>query len=107
RRSLMIRSAPLTAMLALCALAACASGTAAPPPEGPVTTRDAAPAGAPPGTCWARHVSPATIETVTEQVRVPDAGGTAQGARYRTVTHQRIVEERREIRFETPCPDAL
>lgn len=72
---------------------------------------DSAPPGAKPGTCWGREVSPAVIETVTEQVIVQPAEVLADGtvispAVYRSETHQRIVEERRETWFETPCDDS-
>ena len=67
-----------------------------------------APPGAAPGTCWGRAVSPAVIETVTEQIMVQPAEVLADGsvlspAIYRSETHQRIVRERRETWFETPC----
>lgn len=67
-----------------------------------------APPGAAPGTCWGREVSPAIIETVTEQVLVQPAEVLADGtvvapAAYRSETQQRIVQERRETWFETPC----
>ena len=69
-----------------------------------------APPGAPPGTCWGKQVSPAVIETVTEQVRTTPAvtapdGRTVTPARYATETRQVIVEERRVRWIETPCPD--
>ncbi|SHI67002.1 Putative peptidoglycan binding domain-containing protein [Shimia gijangensis] len=72
------------------------------------STATNAPPGASPGTCWGREVSPATIETVTEQVLIQPAEVLADGtvispAIYRSETQQRIVEERREIWFETPC----
>lgn len=60
------------------------------------------------GSCWGRDVSPATIETVTHQVLVQPAqidedGTVRSGAIYRTETLQRIVDERKELWFETPC----
>jgi len=60
------------------------------------------------GTCFARTTTPALIETVTEQIMVQPAqvrsDGTVQSpAAFRTVTRQRIVRERREVEFETPC----
>lgn len=62
------------------------------------------------GTCFARATTPAVIETVTEQVMVQPANvlsdGTVQSpAAFRTVTRQRILRERREVEFETPCAD--
>ena len=90
------------------ALAACQPlpGVVTPPPD-----LAEAPPGAPPGTCWGKQVSPAVIETVTEQVQTappvtaPD-GRTVTPARYTTATRQVIVEERRTRWIETPCPDA-
>lgn len=72
------------------------------------STATSGPPGAKPGTCWGREVSPAVIETVTEQVMIQPAEVLADGtvispAVYRSETQQRIVEERRETWFETPC----
>jgi len=62
------------------------------------------------GTCFARATTPAVIETVTEQVIVQpaatqDDGTVVSPATFRTNTHQRILRERREVEFETPCAD--
>ena len=70
------------------------------------------PPGAPPGTCWGKSVSPAVVETVTEQILVqpPEIstdGTVVQPAIYKTETLQRIVKERRETWFEAPCPALL
>ncbi|WP_421748562.1 peptidoglycan-binding domain-containing protein [Cognatishimia sp.] len=70
------------------------------------------PPGAPAGTCWGKSVSPAVIETVTEQVLLQPAEITTDGvvtrpAIYKTETLQRIVKERRETWFEAPCPSVL
>jgi hypothetical protein len=67
-----------------------------------------APPGADPGTCWGKDVSPAVIETVTEQIMLQPAeiladGSIAAPAIYKTETRQAIVKERRETWFETPC----
>lgn len=67
------------------------------------------PPGAPAGTCWGKIVTPALIETVTEQVLVQPARATtdssaATPATFRTETQQRIVTERAVSWFETPCP---
>lgn len=64
------------------------------------------------GTCFARTTTPAIIETVTEQVIVQPAqvrsDGTVESpAAFRTVTRQRILRERREVEFETPCASIL
>lgn len=66
----------------------------------------------PPGACWASDVTPAVIETVTEQVQVtPERraadGGVAAPATYRSDTRQQIVTERRAVWFEVPCPETL
>lgn len=66
------------------------------------------PPDAAPGTCWARDVTPAVVETVTDEVLVQPAQITDEGTLlspplYRNETAQRIVSERREIWFETPC----
>jgi hypothetical protein len=73
---------------------------------------DAVPPKAPAGACWVRAVTPAVIETVTEQVlatperRGPD-GVVTEPAGFRTETRQSIVSERREVWFQTPCPGTL
>ena len=90
-------------------LAACqpVPGASVPPPG--LAER---PPGAPPGTCWGRQVSPAVIETITEQVQTAPAvtgpdGRIVTPARYATETRQAIVEARRVRWIETPCPDDL
>ena len=71
-----------------------------------------APPGAAPGTCWGKHVTPAIIETTTHQVMLQPAeiradGSVTQPATFKTETRQEIVRERREIWFQTPCPEIL
>lgn len=94
--------------LGLLAMAGCMQpvdpdrGAERPPPR-------SAPPGAPDGTCWDRHVSPAIIETVTMQVLVQpeerDASGTLiQPAVFRTETRQDIVRPRSESWLEITCP---
>ena len=60
-----------------------------------------------PDACHSRDDTPAVIETVTDQVAVPEvvdgAGRVLKAARYDTQTRQRIVSNRQEIWFETPC----
>ncbi len=62
--------------------------------------------------CWAEDTTPAIIETVTEQVLVqperrgPD-GALISAAVFRIETAQRIVQDRQEVWFRTPCPDLL
>lgn len=72
----------------------------------------AAPPGAEPGTCWGKTVTPAIIETVTDQVisrpaQIADDGTVTRPAAYRTETKQEIVRERTETWFRTPCPDQM
>ncbi|MBO6854760.1 MAG: peptidoglycan-binding protein [Marivivens sp.] len=64
------------------------------------------------GTCQARSITPAIIETVTEQIIVQPAELSATGevlepATFRTVTRQAIVQERREVLFDAVCPRDL
>lgn len=67
-----------------------------------------APPGVAPGTCWGKTVTPAIIETVTNQVLVqptqtlPD-GTVTKPAVYNTETRQDIVRARQDVWFETPC----
>ena len=103
--------ARLIGTLGVCLLAACQSAVVeAPsraeladeilrtsPPEGDSTT------------CWAAEVSPAIIETVTEQSLVTPEIRDAQGevitpASFRSTTRQRIVQDRAEVWFRAPCP---
>ncbi len=63
----------------------------------------------PGGACWASDVTPLVIETVSEQVMITaekrdTTGRVVQPASFRTSTHQRIVQEREEIWFRSPCP---
>lgn len=98
-------------------LAACGNGAGDAPFDGAdrmlgaelVHDHEQAPPGAEPGTCWGRDVTPAIVETLTEQriIRPSAAGsGAAQDAAapvYRTDTRQRIVRAREEFWFRTPC----
>lgn len=91
----------LTCGLMACTPAATIPATPSLPPQ--------APPGAPDGTCWHRNISPAVIETVTDQVLVQPEQRDAQGkiispAVFRTVTRQEIVQPRRVSWIETPCP---
>lgn len=75
-------------------------------------SHDTPPPGTKPGTCWGTDVTPAVVETVTEQVLLQPAQVTSDGsviapALYKTETQQRIVRERREIWFETPCDSQM
>lgn len=93
----MLRMIPLLLLVTACGI---------PTPE-PVT-RMLGPNDALPGTCHARGVTPAILETVTEQQQeapeVRGADGTVvEPAGFRTVTSTRIVQERGEHWFEIPC----
>lgn len=60
------------------------------------------PPSGPEGACWARDVTPAVIETEIEQVMVaPATEGSA--ATFRSTTRQKIVQDRRDVWFRTPC----
>lgn len=104
----MIRSQ--TALAAAClVLAACAPSAPAvgrfDEPAVDATGADI-PAGADPDACYGRDVRPAVIETVTE--RMPVAAVRPQAATaYRVVRRERIVRERQDLWFRTPCPDAM
>ena len=70
------------------------------------------PPGSPPGACWGQEASPAVVETVTEQILLQPAQVRSDGTVevpgvYKTETRQRIVKERRELWFRTPCPDEM
>lgn len=61
------------------------------------------------GRCFAKDVAPAVIETVTiQEIDTPEIrnadGVVTSPASFRTVTRQQIIQERRDIRFETVCP---
>ncbi len=60
-------------------------------------------------TCWAAEVTPAIIETVSEQTLASPEIRDAQGqivtpASFRSTTRQRIVQDRDEVWFRAPCP---
>ena len=64
------------------------------------------------GACWAADTTPAVIETVTEQIIVTEEQRDATGsittpATFQTKTHQRMLQEREEVWFRAPCPDAV
>lgn len=63
-------------------------GDAAHPPETPA------------GSCWGRDTLPAVIETRTETRQLPDGS-------WRSESHQRIVQDRRQVWIRTPCYDTL
>lgn len=74
-----------------------------------VRLRGDGPPPSPKGECWARSVTPAVIETVTEQVVVTEEVRDANGAvvtpaSFRTKTSQRMVQDREAVWFRAPCP---
>ena len=100
----------LLCALAALALAACDAPTAITRGAEPDLLRmnATAPPGAQPGTCWGKTVTPAVVETVTEDILVQPAQvsstGTVQAPPiYRSETRQQIVVPRRENWFQTPC----
>jgi putative peptidoglycan binding protein len=98
--------------LALAGLAACTPQIGALGEPQVSRQTEIAPPGAAPGTCWGKQVAPAIIETVTEQLLLQPAevltdGTVIQPAVYKTETQQRIVRERRETWFRTPCAEDL
>lgn len=71
-------------------------------------SRGVGPPGADPQSCYGREIQPAVIETVTEQIMAePEEldrdGNVRRPAVFVTATEQRIVEDRTETWFETPC----
>ncbi|MGR3757215.1 MAG: peptidoglycan-binding domain-containing protein [Tranquillimonas sp.] len=69
------------------------------------------PEGADPAACYGRDETPAVIETTLRDVQVAPAttaaDGTRQPAVLRREAQPRIVQERRAIWFETPCPSQM
>ncbi len=62
----------------------------------------------PAGICWASDITPAVFETTTEQTlatpEVRDAAGTVTiPASYRTVSKLKMLRDRNEVWFKTPC----
>lgn len=63
------------------------------------------------GRCYGRDITPAVIQTITEQVLVQQASYNEDGtlyapARYESNIRQVIEREREEVAFETLCPPA-
>ncbi len=108
-----MRTEPVVAaVLAGLFLAGCQTALPHMAPPAEVVTRNAAPPGAAPGTCWDQDDTPAVIETVTEQVVLQPAelredGTVARPAVYKTETRQKIVKPRETTWFETPCEAQL
>ncbi|MHA7826383.1 MAG: peptidoglycan-binding domain-containing protein [Roseovarius sp.] len=103
---------PRSIALLSVALVATACAPGQPPGEpGLAQSLRVAPPGAAPGTCWGKQVTPAVVETVTEQVLLHPASYTIEGqplkaAVYRTETRQAILREREVTWFRAPCEDA-
>ena len=71
-------------------------------------TRGMGPPDARANACYGRETTPAVLETVTEQVmiqppQIDSSGQVLEPAIFVTETQQRIISERRELWFETPC----
>lgn len=97
-------------LLACLVLAACTQSLPLGQPNEPniMHTLQEAPPGAAPGTCWGKDISPAIVETITEQIvlqpaEVRNDGTVVQPALYKTETRQAIVSERKVTWFQTPC----
>lgn len=101
--------------LAAVALAACqTAGVPKAPGQLDLTTEvvrldSPGPPAQPEGACWESDITPAVIETVTEQVVVTAEERDAEGritkpATYRTDTRTRIVQDREDVWFRAPCP---
>lgn len=103
----------ITSMILGLTVAACAEQTLISPVE-PVLVESfaAPPPGSDPNSCWGKDVTPAVIETVTQDILVQPAEVSSDGTVvsepiYKRETRQAIVKERRELWFETPCQDKL
>lgn len=106
----MIRSLSLLLVAGL--LSGCAASLSGVGEPDIVQTLAEAPPGAAPGTCWGKVVTPAVIETVTDQIMLQpaemlDDGTILAPAIYKTETRQAIVQERQVTWFETPCASDL
>jgi hypothetical protein len=72
-------------------------------------SEDLRPPDAEPGACYGREIKPAVFETVTQHVVVTAArygvdGALITPATYRTDTVQKMVSDRENLWFKTPCP---
>ena len=102
------------AVLLLGVFAGCdiAPDSAARTPDTSGLLTGSAPPDAPPGTCWGKSVEPAVIETVIAPVlvnpeQVDSEGVVISPAIYRNAPSPKIVQERQETWFETPCEDVM
>lgn len=98
-------------ILVVCALAACQSPAVEAPSRAQLADEvlRTSPPDSDDTTCWAAEVTPAIIETVSEQTLVTPEIRDATGqvvtpASFRSTTKQRIVQDRDEVWFRTPCP---
>lgn len=69
-------------------------------------------AAGPEGTCWASAITPAVFETTTEQsLATPEVldpvGNVITPASYRTVSKLKMLHDREEVWFKTPCAEAM
>ena len=94
----------LSVVAVLSGCAATDDGPVAPPVAGLPAAQG--PAGAEPGSCWGRSITPALIETVTHQRREANADAAAP-ALYTTDTQARILRQRSESWFQAICPEEL
>jgi Putative peptidoglycan binding domain len=114
------RPYPLLAMmLVLCACGAAGNpaGSPASPiiPAGNLLAAELVRSGRPEagaGECWAEELTPAVIETVTEQVEVAPAvpasdGKPAVPATFQSRVQQRILSDRSDVWFLVPCPELM
>jgi len=111
-----MRSQAKRALVALVVLAGCA---AAPSDQANLSRLNAAgqltgdgPADAPPGTCWAKSIQPAILESAEQTVlvvppQIDENGEVLSPAIYRKELRPIIVRDRQETWFETPCDDVL
>ena len=79
--------------------------------EAIVLSGDGPPPG-PEGTCWAHDLIPAVYETTTVQSLVTaeqkDATGRVTApATYKSISKLRVLQERRDIWFTSPCPQEV
>jgi len=92
----MIRTKAIFAVVAL-SLMGCTVGTG-------FSQAQERPDGAKAGTCWAKQIKPAIIQTQTTQSVIPGQGGETI---YQTETSQSIIEEREEVWFQVPCQNVM
>jgi len=99
----------LTALVATLAMTGCVTPLGPTAPEGAtLLAAGEGPPDAVDGACYGKDVTPAVVESVTEQVLIQPAqiasdGAVIAPAIYKTDTRQRIVQERQEYYFEVPC----